>query len=263
MTNYLINMSLRDDVLAGPGEYLSSLLFHNSGANNRRRQNNQVFLLIIALSLLIHLALLMLPGFRLYSLIPMNLPSEKRLTIHIQAAKQPAQHIKQTHPATSKSKKVIPTRQPVTNKNSTLRMKKTEPALQDQHNRVIEKRKIITHIYQSLPEVARDMTKQQSGMVTSRIFDPELRNKIAAARKAKAQQQANARLLVKKPRIKITGEYGDYVGIRIDGHCLRVPIKDGLEQFDSRITMQEFTCAKKKVRLFAESPLLQPYLQND
>lgn len=105
-------------------------------------------------------------------------------------------------------------------------------------------------IYDSIPSILEGLEKQEADRVPSEIFNPKWRksiekyrneNKIHLAQKTSSDSHSN---------IIETGRNDDYINIRINNQCWKVPVNNGKKHSEVNVWTADLTCPKQKKHLF-------------
>lgn len=142
-------------------------------------------------------------------------------------------------PLSAKSKNQL------TEKNQTNAVS-TSPKTAKQDISKIPANVLIQQVYNSIPPIVEKMYKQQENSKAYTVFDPELRKAMEQAYRKIEENPHN-----KTPSdIEVTGIYGDYIGVRINNQCWRVPVYNEHEPFSAKVWMVDFSCPKQHRKLF-------------
>jgi len=228
---------------------------------NTAKSNNRRLLLVFAFSILVHLFVMMWIG-ELFIRSRANIPEiNQPLSIliipsHISVMKTPVgdDHIlkknKVLDSSQLKSNLLLADKASHRTEESQTNGVNNEPLITKQGISKIPSSVFIQQVYDSIPSIVEKMDKQQMNTGAYTIFDPKLRKAIEQARRKKEENKQRKLSSNTHSYIEVTGTYGDYIGVRINNQCWRVPIDNGHDQFSAKVWLFDFACPKQHVKLF-------------
>lgn len=185
----------------------------------------------LALSLILHLLILLFPGGNHQHLPRISLETP---TLRVQlgvAAKPTQKHTTLAAPIQRPKSKINPV-SPTVKQSPHEKLDKIIPAAPETHPSAAE---IVNKAYMDLPDTLEKLDTEAPDSKTALVFDPILREKLRKARTLETQLDAIRKKFPKDANFTILSRDSDSVPARVNNQCLQIPIPRGYDPFDARI----------------------------